>query len=167
MSLFFGNLSEAMTFGLVIFLMLPMGGNQKMKRDEFQRFLFVGFLDRTQLEAAIHEQYPNLTASQKSFIRSDLNEMEELMTKSSRDITAGMVMVSHEEQIQLAFTAWMDIRIKRAQEWDVVPTNPLMKSYESETCVIDSIAVDEELYVPHRNEPLEESTKSIQGFEDF
>ena len=61
MSAFFGNLSEAMTFGLVIFLMLPMGGNQKMKRDEFQRFLFVGFLDRTQLEAAIHMQYPDLT----------------------------------------------------------------------------------------------------------
>ena len=55
MSIFFASLSEAMTFGLVIFLMLPMGGNQKMKRDEFQRFLFVGFLDRTKLEAAIHE----------------------------------------------------------------------------------------------------------------
>ena len=99
-----------------------------MKRGEFQRFLFVGFLDRTQLEAAIHEQYPDLTASQKSFIHSDLNEMEELMTKSSRDITAGMVMVSHEEHDQLAFTAWMDIRIKRAQEWDIEPTDPHMKS---------------------------------------
>ena len=35
LSNFFYNLFEAMTFGLVLFLMLPMGGNQKMKRQEF------------------------------------------------------------------------------------------------------------------------------------
>ena len=107
-----------MTFGLVVFLMTPVGENQKMARREFQRFLFVGFLNRNELEAAIKRQYPDLTESQLSFIHNDLNEMEDLMTKTSRDITAGMVTVSYEEHEQLAFNAWMDIRIRRAKEWE-------------------------------------------------
>ena len=41
------------------------------------------------------------------FIQSDLDEMETLMTKSSADITAGMVMVSHELHNELAFNGWM------------------------------------------------------------
>ena len=40
------------------------------------------------------------------------------MTKTSRDITAGMVTVSYEEHEQLAFNALMDIRIRRAKEWE-------------------------------------------------
>ena len=88
---------EGLTFGLVVYLMLPIGDEQKMKRDEFQKFLFVGFLDRTKLEEAIQAQYPTLTESQKEFIHRDIDEMEDLMTKSSRDITGGMVTVSYEE----------------------------------------------------------------------
>jgi len=41
--------------------MLPVRESQKMKRDEFQRFLFIGFLDRKELETAIRVQYPDLT----------------------------------------------------------------------------------------------------------
>jgi len=44
----------------VISLMLPVRESQKMKRDEFQRFL-IGFLDRKELETAIRVQYPDLT----------------------------------------------------------------------------------------------------------
>ena len=69
-----------------------------MARDEFQKFLFVGFLDRDQLEAAIHDQYPNLSDSQIGFIHRDIDEMQELMTRSSQDITAGMVTISYEKQ---------------------------------------------------------------------
>ena len=167
LSAFLINLAEALTFGLVINLMLPWRQEHKMAREEFQKFLFVGFLNRSKLEAAIHAQYPDLTASQKIFIRSDLDELDLLMTKTSKDITAGMVMVSYEDHEQQAFTAWMEIRMQRDQVWDIVPTNPFMKTYESEPSIIDSIAVDEELYVPNRNEILEESIKSIQGFEDF
>ena len=47
------NLDEGLTFMLVLMLMLPVSEKQKMKRDEFQTFLFVGFLNRRQLEAAI------------------------------------------------------------------------------------------------------------------
>ena len=85
-----------------------------MKRSEFQKFLFVGFLDRRELEAAIRLQYPDLTASQLKYISGDLAEMEELMTKTSQEITAAMVTVTHEEQDQLAFRTWMEFRIKRA-----------------------------------------------------
>ena len=77
--------------------MLPDKEDQRMKRKEFQKFLFVGFVDRAHLEAAIHAQYPNLTEYEKRFIRGELDEMEDLMTKSSRDITAGLVVVKYEE----------------------------------------------------------------------
>ena len=90
------------------------------------------------------------------------------MTKSSRDITAGMVRVSFEEHEQLAFNAWMDIRIKRAQDWDIESTNPHMRTEQSEPIMIDSISVDEDLFVPYRNESTEQSImSSMQGFEDF
>jgi len=93
---------------------MPLGAHLEFKRKEFQRFLFVGFIDRRELEAAIRAQYPDLTASQISFIHNEIDEMEELMTKSSQEITAAMVTVTHEEQDQLAFRTWMDFRIKRA-----------------------------------------------------
>ena len=35
MAIFLINLLEAMTFGLVVFLMTPVGENQKMARREF------------------------------------------------------------------------------------------------------------------------------------
>ena len=73
LSIFLVNLVEVLIFFLVLRLMLPIGANQKMKCKEFQRFLFVGFLDRSELEAAILEKYPNLTATQISFIRSDID----------------------------------------------------------------------------------------------
>ena len=69
--------------------------------------MFQGFLDRRELETAIKKQYPDLTESMIEFIQSDLDEMETLMTKSSADITAGMVMVSHELHNELAFNGWM------------------------------------------------------------
>ena len=47
--------------------------------------------------------------------------MENLMTMSSRDITANMVTVPFEQQQQLAFRSWMNFRLERAQEWDVEP----------------------------------------------
>jgi hypothetical protein len=40
----------------------------------------VGFLDRRQLENAIRTQYPDLDEDQISFIRKDLDDMEELMS---------------------------------------------------------------------------------------
>ena len=61
LSAFLINLAEALTFGLVVNLMLPWREEHKMAREEFQRFLFVGFLNREKLEAAIHSQYPDLT----------------------------------------------------------------------------------------------------------
>ena len=57
-----------MTFVLVQYLMMPIGAHQEFKRQEFQRFLFDGFLDRSELEAAIQKQNPDLTESQKSYI---------------------------------------------------------------------------------------------------
>jgi len=58
---FVANLAEAVTFVLVVFLMIPIGKHQQFKRAEFQRFLFVGFMDRRELEEAIRLQYPDLT----------------------------------------------------------------------------------------------------------
>lgn len=111
-----GCLIEAVTFGLVIFLMIPVGDHQKFKRQEFQRFLFVGFVDRTQLEEAIRKQYPDLSETELSFISSELDCMESMMTESSTDITGGMVTVrkNHDEHDQLAFRTWMDVRLIHA-----------------------------------------------------
>ena len=89
------------------------------------------------------------------------------MSKSSQDITAGMVMVSYEDHEQQAFTAWMAVRIQRAKEWDIQPTNPLMGSYQSEPGMADSVVVDEDLSTPKMNETQEDMTVSLQGFEDF
>jgi len=50
--------------------MMPIGAHQEFKRQEFQRFLFDGFLDRSELEAAIQKQNPDLTESQKSYIHN-------------------------------------------------------------------------------------------------
>lgn len=61
LSSFLSSLAEAVILGLVVFLMLPIGEDQRFKRQEFQRFLFVGFVDRRELEEAIRLQYPNLT----------------------------------------------------------------------------------------------------------
>ena len=102
---------------------MPIGAHQEFKRKEFQRFLFVGFLDRRELETAIQLQYPDLTASQKRYIHKQLDEMETLMTKSSKDITAAMVMVDPVEQNQMAFHGWMQLRMQRAKEWDLEPKN--------------------------------------------
>jgi len=40
------------------------------------------------------------------------------MTQTSQDIAAGMVTLSYEQYNQLAFTDWMQIRLKRARTWD-------------------------------------------------
>ena len=143
-------------FLVVLMLMLIVRQNQRMKRSEFQKFLFVGFLDRRELETAIHLQYPDLTASLLEYIRDNLDEMEELMTKSSQEITAAMVTVSYEEQSQLAFRTYMDIRIQRAKEWDVQPRNPDMLTEEDE---------DEE--EPVNRNYNEDFNASLHGFEDF
>ena len=92
----------------------------------------MGFLDRRELETAIQLQYPDLSESLLSYIRIDLDEMEELMTKSSQEITAAMVVVSYEEQSQLAFRTYMDIRIQRAKEWDVQPRSQDMLTEEDD-----------------------------------
>ena len=76
-----------------------------------------------------------------------------------------MVTVSFEQQNQLAFTAWMDIRLKRAQEWE--NQSSATDSFQSESRMIESIAIDEEMVSTSRNESLEDITKSMQGFEDF
>ena len=150
--------------------MMPIGAHQEFKRKEFQRFLFVGFLDRRELEAAIQLQYPDLTVSQKRYIHKQLDEMETLMTKSSKDITAAMVMVDPVEQSQLAFNGWMQFHMQRAQEWDVLPPNPLDRTYDSEPCLIDTVDLDEEM-LPRQGTEIEtdlsRSDRSIQGFEDF
>ena len=65
----------------------------------------MGFLDRRELETAIHLQYPDLTESLLEYIRDNLDEMEELMTKSSQEITAAMVVVSYEVISRYVFGA--------------------------------------------------------------
>lgn len=121
--------------------------------------MFVGFLDRKELETAIRLQYPDLTKSQLGFICRDLNEMDELMTQSSCDIAAGMVTLSYEQQNDLAFTDWMQIRMRRAQEWETEQSSTDSSSFQSEPgMVIDSIAVDPELLVHRDSEPPEEMT---------
>ena len=140
---------------LVLMLMLPVSEKQKMKREEFQTFLFVGFLNRRQLEAAIQAQYPDLTESQKSFIHRDLDEVENLMTKSSRDITEDMVTVSYEENNMQAFNDWMHIRGQRAKEWDIEPKNQ------------DMLTEEDEESEPTRRNDLYNTQGSLQGFKDF
>ena len=140
---------------LVLMLMLPVSESQKMKRDEFQTFLFVGFLNRRQLEAAIQAQYPDLTESQKSFIHNDLDQVENLMTKTSSDITADLVTVSCGENDMQAFNDWMQICMKRAKEWELEPKNQDMLTEE-----------DEESEPTRRNDYVN-TDGSLQGFEDF
>lgn len=67
------------------------------------------------------------------------------MAKTSQDITAGMVTVSYEEINPLTFSGWMDIRIKRAQEWGSGSSSSEANSFQSEAPLIASIAVDEEM----------------------
>ena len=88
------------------------------------------------------------------------------MTKTSKDITAGMVMVNYEQNEQLAFKTWMDIRLKRAQEWEN-ESNATTNSFQSEAHMIESIAVDEEMVSSYFRETPEDLTVSLQGFEDF
>ena len=73
-----------------------------------------------------------------------------------------MVRVSYEEHEQLAFNDWMNIRLKRAQEWE-----SMISSVQSETCMIDSVAVDEELNVSNREAKRKDTIVSLQGFDDF
>ena len=93
--------------------------------------------------------------------------MEDLMTKTSQEITAGLVTVRHEEHYELAFTAWMDIRIKRSQDWDNESNSSYVNSVQSEPDMIESIAVDEELLARRNSEPTEDLSQSLQGFSDF
>ena len=60
----------------------------------------------------------------KDIIHNDLDEMENMITNSSRTITAGMVTVTYDDMNDAAFNAFVAFRIKRAQEYDVVPKNP-------------------------------------------
>jgi len=49
------DLFEAISFFLVVYLMLPITDAAKQKRDRFQQFLFNGFLNREELKKAIFE----------------------------------------------------------------------------------------------------------------
>jgi len=93
--------------------------------------------------------------------------MEELITLTSEDITAGMVTVRYEEPDQLAFAAWMDIRIRRFQELENQLTESSDSSFLSQPRMIESIAVDEELLVRRDSAPSDVSNASLTGFEDF
>jgi len=69
----------------------------------------------------------------------------------------------------------MQLRMQRAQEWDVQPPNPMDRTFDSEPVLIDSVIGDEEMQmlpssIIQPSEPSEDlyrSDKSIQGFEDF
>ena len=54
------NLFQTFLFALSIHMMLPLTKKQKMKRKDFEKYLFLGFSDRNELENTIHERYPKL-----------------------------------------------------------------------------------------------------------
>ena len=89
------------------------------------------------------------------------------MTKSSQDITAGMVTVRHEDHNELAFTAWMDIRIKRVRERESQSSSSHNSSFQSEPGLIESNTVDKKLIASQDSEPKEDLRGSLQGFEGF
>ena len=66
-----------------------------------------------------------------------------------------MVMVDPVEQNQQAFNGWMQLRMRRAKEWDLEPKNSDILTEE-----------DEESEPTHRND-MYNSQGSLQGFEDF
>jgi len=161
LSIFLINFIEILIFGVVIYVMLPLRKDQKMARQEFQKFLFVGFLDRRQLEAAIMEKYPNLSQSALRYIRNQLDEMEELMTQSSQDIATGMLNVPQQVYEDRVFSAWLNIRLERARNWDEEEGNDGESEVPETEQPIRSTIGDDEMA------ESEDLSRSLTGFEDF
>ena len=75
--------------------MLPLTKSDKEKRSKFQRFLFNGFANREELEAAIFANNPDMTEEQRRDVKHDLKQLDELIesVSSSSSIVSGMVKV--------------------------------------------------------------------------
>ena len=88
-------LVELMTFFIVVKLMLPITPSDKEKRSKFQRFLFKGFADKSELRAAVIANNPDMDRNQRSLMDSDLEKLSSFidLASSTRTIVGGMVEV--------------------------------------------------------------------------
>jgi len=75
--------------------MLPITKSEKERRSKFQRFLFNGFANREELEAAIFANNPDMTEEERSDVRRDLKQLDELIEgrSSGSSIVEGMIEV--------------------------------------------------------------------------
>ena len=70
---------EIAMFTLVVWLMCPFTEDQKRKCKDLQKFLFNGFLNIKDLEAAIMDQHPNLSEEQQIYIKRELEVLYVLL----------------------------------------------------------------------------------------
>jgi hypothetical protein len=89
------NLMQVLTFSLVIKLMLPITKSERERQSKFQRFLFNGFANKEELEAAIFANNPDMTEEERSDVKRDLKDLDELIEgrSSGSSIVSGMVDV--------------------------------------------------------------------------
>jgi len=73
--------------------MLPVTKAAKQKRDNFQQFLFNGFMDREALKKAIFDEHPNLTVDQREIIEQELEKLDEYVKEvdDAANLMSGMV----------------------------------------------------------------------------
>jgi len=86
---------ESITFFLVVWLLLPLSEKMQAKHDDFKKFLYQGFIDRKQLEEAIHNQNPGMPEVVKEMLSEDLKVLDTLYesTSSAQSTLPAMISV--------------------------------------------------------------------------
>lgn len=96
---------EYVSFFVVVYMMLPFLDYQRRKRLEFRRFLFTGLMDADHLESAIYAQHSDLSHSERSLVREEMQRLAAFMheTEGTQAIMANMVEVEEIDYNDRAF----------------------------------------------------------------
>ena len=115
-------------------MMLNVTTPKKKMEAKLNKFLYRGFLNMDQLEAAVIAQNPGLNELYQGFVRQDLQRLESFIGQSvtTRSILSSMTEVPDlQDYAYMSKTGW---KVEKPKEHDVVPQ--LAGTYEEEEPVL-------------------------------
>ena len=117
----FSYVFENASFCLVLYVMLPITKKQQARRQDFQTFLLNGMMDVDQLENASIKANPDMTEDQKQNVRRNCERFSSFLevASTSSSVVSEMCIIDRQA---LAYDGFQEVRIVRAQGYDVVPS---------------------------------------------
>ena len=153
------------TFYLVVFLMMRVTKQSKMRHVALQKYLLTGFINPEELENAILAQHPDMPAETRAYVHDDCDWIGSLLGKSTGSIMSGMVTVrnNHDYAYMGTTNGWKWVIAKEA------PDEPLVESFHSMTPAI--LAVSAKSNATDGTEPITETvdevTDAIDAIREF